>query len=425
MLLKRKFQFAFLGILSVFAIASCSKDFDKDAGYRTITSKLTLDTDYEGKNFIDDGIGKATVQKYTDGDTSTFKLETTSEMANKSTIVVRYHGIDTPESTIEVEKWGKTASLYTKKRLENASEIVLEATTKPASLDSNGTRYIGYVWYRESSSDTFKNLNLELVENGFSKATSPLAKYSAIFKEAQSFADEHDMHIWGNDEDPNYTEDPLEITLPEVVKDLESDTPTLYDSDIDAGAKVKFNAYIESHTSSNTHMYKVAAFDGDGKKYTFNVYGGYSSFQVNNILRVGDMVCFIGNVAKFNGEFQLSGLEYSIGGSNDKKVHVVEKGYYQIFDSNNSRFMVINEYNIQGDLTVTTATLNGTELTITGQALEKPATGSEGESKTYTIKCNVGADYDVNKLIGKSISTKGFKNADGSIKVELIDIVIR
>lgn len=190
--------------------------FDKDAGYRDITSSLTLSTSYEGKNFVDDGIGLVTVSRYTDGDTTQFKLNTKSVMANTSYITLRYHGIDTPESTAGVEKWGKTAALYTENRLKSAYEIVLEGSTAPASTESNG-RYLGYVWYRESAIDTFKNLNLELVENGYSMSTSPVTKYQPYFLLASQFAQEHEMHIWGNDEDPNFSEKPIETDRKSVV----------------------------------------------------------------------------------------------------------------------------------------------------------------------------------------------------------------
>lgn len=56
----------------------------------------------------------------------------------------------------------------------------MDSKTGKPSVDSNGTRYLGYVWYRNSESDTFKNLNLELTENGYTDVVSPIGDYNLI-----------------------------------------------------------------------------------------------------------------------------------------------------------------------------------------------------------------------------------------------------
>ncbi len=421
----KKVSLTFLSIIGLVSIASCTdKNFDKDAGYRDVTSKLTLSKSYEGKNFIDDGIGLATVSKLTDGDTTNFKLSTKSTIADTSVITVRYHGVNTPESTINVEKWGKTASLYTANRLTNAYEIVLEATSTPAEKDTNNTRYLGYVWYRESANDTFKNLNLELVENGYSKVTSTIAAYNGIFKEAQSFAEKHEMHIWSNDNDPNYSDEPISTTLQAIVTDLESSSPTFYDNDLELGARVEFDAFIDEHTttSNGSNYYVISMFDETGKKYSLNAYGGYSSSNVNTILNVGYLVHFIGTIQKYNGSYQVSGLEYTISAPESEKVHVLQKDFYQFFDSNHKRLHLSKETAVNGDLTVTSATVSGTVLTIVGQAKE---TTTSTETKEFILKVNVSENYDASALKDKTIKAKGLKNADGSIQVNFADLIIR
>ena len=130
--------------------------------YDKITSSLKLTENYEGKHFINDGIGSATLLYATDGDTATFRLSPSGDR-----VTIRFYCVDTPESTGKVQKWGKTASLFTKGILESATEFVLEANTRPASHDNYGVRYLGYVWYKINANDEFKCLNLELVENGY------------------------------------------------------------------------------------------------------------------------------------------------------------------------------------------------------------------------------------------------------------------
>ena len=105
---------------------------DNTEYYDKITKTLKLTKSYEGKSFITDGIGPATLDAHTDGDTSRFRL------AEGGTINMRYYQIDTPESTTGVEKWGKAASLFVKDKLTTATEIVLEATTVPASTETYG-----------------------------------------------------------------------------------------------------------------------------------------------------------------------------------------------------------------------------------------------------------------------------------------------
>ena len=79
---------------------------DNTQYYDAITSTLKLGKSFEGKNFLTEGIGRATVDAFTDGDTTRFKLE------QGDIISVRYYQVDTPESTGNVQKWGKAASLF-------------------------------------------------------------------------------------------------------------------------------------------------------------------------------------------------------------------------------------------------------------------------------------------------------------------------
>jgi len=60
-----------------------------------------------------------TLEKCVDGDTAWFKL-------NNETIKTRFLAIDTPESTKEIEEYGKEASKYTCEELSNARKIEIE-----------------------------------------------------------------------------------------------------------------------------------------------------------------------------------------------------------------------------------------------------------------------------------------------------------
>ena len=46
-----------MAVIGLGSLTACGGGIDKDKGYNDIASKLTLNKDYAGKNFFDDGIG--------------------------------------------------------------------------------------------------------------------------------------------------------------------------------------------------------------------------------------------------------------------------------------------------------------------------------------------------------------------------------
>lgn len=131
--------------------------------------KVSLDVDYEGKSFLEDGIGEVKLHYSVDGDTARF-YDPYSSTPNES-FSVRFLGIDTPESTKQIEPWGKAAAEFTRNKLQNAKKIVLEA--EGARTESYG-RYLAFVWV----DDTL--LNLELVQEAY--CTSMLGNKSKYFQ---------------------------------------------------------------------------------------------------------------------------------------------------------------------------------------------------------------------------------------------------
>ncbi len=149
--------------------------------------RAKLTTDYQGKSFIDDGIGQVVLVKSVDGDTARF-IDPYS-ITEKNDFSVRFLGIDTPESTIENEPWGKAASNFTKSRLENAKTIVLEADKDRTDVYG---RYLAYVWVDGVL------LNLELVQEAYSNAKlSGKSKYFSIMTETSFLAKKTGRRFWG------------------------------------------------------------------------------------------------------------------------------------------------------------------------------------------------------------------------------------
>lgn len=97
---KRKLSKSWIGIVIILAIAG----YNLFQQYKPIPS---------GERF------EVTLQRVVDGDTAWFDV-------NGESTKVRFLYIDTPESTKEIQPYGKEASNYTKEQLTKATKIELE-----------------------------------------------------------------------------------------------------------------------------------------------------------------------------------------------------------------------------------------------------------------------------------------------------------
>lgn len=154
-----------------------------------ISDTVKIDFEYENKSFINDGVGVVELVYAIDGDTAKFKDIITNE-----TFSLRFLGIDTPESTIDKDPWGKAASNYTKQRLQNAQTIVLEAE---GARTETYDRYLGFVWVDGEL------LNLQLIEEAYSNSTLSKSKYASYFNQASLEASKTGRRFFG-ETDPNY-----------------------------------------------------------------------------------------------------------------------------------------------------------------------------------------------------------------------------
>lgn len=393
-----------------------STDFDKDAGYRNITETLKLTKTVGEKNFLDDGIGYASLIRATDGDTATFRMKTPSKDGTYS-VTIRFHGIDTPESTGEVQKWGKAASVYNASRINNAYDFVLEATSIPAT--PTGNRWLGYVWYRESETAEYKNLNLEMVENGYT--TNRLIAgndYYTYFDEAEQFAKTHQMHVHSTDVDKYYTDNPIEATVASIEYDWTLKTGYQYwNEELDCGSKVTFNGFVLEHTttSSGTNYYTVADYDENGVLHKVKLYSGYSSDPFNSSIKVGSYCHFVGTISKFGGSWQVAvGGTYVALMSGPKYTYTITKDYYVTFDSSNALYSSKTETAMRGDLFVKSVSLEGTTLTIVGSANTYEAATAPTD---VTLKVEISSNYDYSSLSGSYIRTKGLFIEKGVYKI--------
>lgn len=126
--------------------------------YEDVISKVTDSDTWDGPKLI----SKGTLVKSTDGDTSTFTLNTSK---GKEDVSIRYCGIDTPElhhPSKGSEAWGLAAKQYVDYWFDKAEKENLTIVVE-GGVDSTSATYereVGYVWVGSHC------LNLELLEIG-------------------------------------------------------------------------------------------------------------------------------------------------------------------------------------------------------------------------------------------------------------------
>ena len=84
--------------------------------------------------------GETVYTGFVDGDTTHFVVS--KDISITGILKARYIAINTPESTGQIEPWGKKASNFTKEKLSKATSIILESNTDRWDLDSTGDRHL-------------------------------------------------------------------------------------------------------------------------------------------------------------------------------------------------------------------------------------------------------------------------------------------
>ena len=242
---------------------------------------------------------EVTVKLHVDGDTTHFNIN--SPIFEGNVLKARYLAINTPESTGKIEEWGKTASNFTKEKISNATSIIVESDTNKWNADSTGDRYLVWVWYRNSDTEEYRNLNIEILQEGLAIASnSEQNRYGSTCGAAIRQAQRLELHCHSTLEDPNfYYGDAQELTLKELrlnVKNYE-------------GQKVAFEGVVYRDHSQTVY---IEEYDEEtAMYYGMTVYYGFgASGKMLEILAVGNRVRIVGTVSEYLGNYQVSGLDY-------------------------------------------------------------------------------------------------------------------
>ena len=266
-------------------------------------AELTLDMKSNSKKL------EVTVKGFVDGDTTHFFTD--DPAFSGGVLKARYLAVNTPESTGKIEEYGKTASLFTREKLESATSIIVESDDDRWNLDSTGDRTLVWVWYKTADMDMYRNLNLELLQNGLGRASSTAQnRYGSVCMKALNQAKEHKLYMFSGEKDPNfYYGGAQELTLKELRVHTEDYANTI----------VAFNGIVTQNSGSN--MVYVESFDEEsGLTFGMSVYYGFNLSGTGlSILNVGNEVRIVGSVQYYEagGSWQVSDLTYKMMKPND------------------------------------------------------------------------------------------------------------
>ena len=244
---------------------------------------------------------EVTVFAFVDGDTTHFNVPTS--LVDSGVLKARYLAINTPETTNRVEEYGKAASRFTQERLSQAVSIIIESDDSSWNLDSTSTRYLVWVWYKTAEDEDYRNLNVEILQNGLAAANSSANnRYGQTCLAALALAKEQKLNLYSGQPDPDfYYGDAVELTLRELRLN-----PEAYD-----GVKVAFSGVV---TMNDGQCVYVESQDAEsGLYFGLPVYYGYGlSGQGLSILKVGNEARVVGTFQfhAASDAYQVAGVEY-------------------------------------------------------------------------------------------------------------------
>ena len=328
----------------------------------TDSLKFAQADELEGKKFAGhdenavDHLGYVSLKSCTDGDTANFEQDDyIDEFGSTVTIKTRFLGVNTPESTAKVEPWGKKASLFTKHQLEEAQADADENSTASKKVynialinhpsatsfeikDSSGGRWLAFIWYRLTTTSEWRLLNLELVEQGFSRnqlfTDDPVCNYRPYFEAAEEKNNLCKYRVFGEvDEGYDYEEKTYEYSLWKIAHDFDKIGISESGS---SGVVLCVTALVVGIQGDNMFLRdllldkeQVAA--GDNKLAGLYCYAGYNA-SVCSLLQnaskrdkmdgtgVGVIARFFCRATRYNGNVQLSDLKSTTTGKKGFKV---------------------------------------------------------------------------------------------------------
>ncbi len=317
--IKRLFASAFSFFLILSCLAACGGDVTPTASAPQVFSPVQSSPavpsptpvpqeteDFAGSIKLDMSSDTAkqevTVKSFVDGDTVHFHVP--HDLVDSDVLKARFLAINTPESTGKIEEYGKKASEFTKEILSSAHAILIESETDHWDPDSTGSRYLVWVWYKKDANSSWRNLNIEILQNGLALANSTANnRYGTTAMAALNQAKEQKLNLYSGQRDPDFFYgEAVELTLRELRTNI----------DAYVGMKVAFNGVVT--TNSGTQGVYVEEYDPETDLYygIYLYYGHGLNGMGLDILSIGNEVRVVGTVQYYEagGSYQISDLNY-------------------------------------------------------------------------------------------------------------------
>ena len=381
--------------LALAMLAGCFAACDGGTAADGTTAATGQDTpaelvDYAATVKFDPNSGRAhatvTVRTFVDGDTTHFNIS--HPAFDGGILKARYLGINTPESTGQIEPWGKKASAYTKDALSRATSIIVESDSATWNPDSTGDRYLVWVWYKTAKTDEYRCLNLEILQAGLAVSSkSSDTSYADICVTILNQAVRHKLYVHSKDKDPDfYYGDAMPMTLKELKTNIEAYK----------GKDVSFEGVVVRNSNQTAY---VEEYDEEtGLYFGIQIYYGFNlGFFGEEILTVGNRVLVVGSVQYYEtgGTYQISDIKYHAMRPEDpENIQKISEGHTGAYTEVSAKELLTGKVDIE----VTTVDEEGNESV---------------ETKTYDYGfLSMHASASLKDLVIKSIYTT--QNEDSS-----------
>ena len=353
---------------------------------------------------------EATVKTYVDGDTTHFYVS--SDLVEDGILKARYIAINTPESTGKIEEYGKKASNFTREKLSQATSIIVESDTDHWDIDSTGSRNLVWIWYKTVDSNQYRNLNIEILQNGLALPNSAANnRYGSYCTAAVAQAKEQKLNIYSGQKDPDFFYgEAVELTLKELRTNIDQ-----YN-----GVKVAFNAIVTKDHSNSVY---VESYDEEsGLYYGISIYYGFNlSGPGLAAISVGNEARIVGTVQYYEagGTYQVAGLSYRQMKPNDPdNVQKLSEGHDPAFVPTTAETFVNGTVEVEteeGTQTVpyAQATMNTSISMENLKVLSVHTTTNEDSSSYGAMTLNCEADG-----IPVSVRTMVLTDANGNLITE-------
>lgn len=400
------------------------------AGIKDYAAAVTLD--------LSSGTVKqeVTVKSFIDGDTTHFYVP--ESVMETGVLKARYLAVNTPESTGKIEEYGKAASTFTKEKLSQATSIIIESETSQWDPDSTGDRYLVWVWYKTGEDEPYRNLNIELLQNGLALANNAgQNQYGEVCLAAVAQARQEKLSLYSGKKDPDfYYGDAYELTLKELRSNIES-----YNN-----KKVAFNGVVTINSGSQG-VY-VEEYDPETDLYygMYIYYGHGLNGTGLDIISIGNRVRIVGTVQYYEagGTWQVSGLSYRMMQPDDPgNIQKLSEGHspaYVLTDPDTFVNGQVTMLSDEGQRTIPyTEAVLGTSIQMQGlQVVDVHTTATGGSSDgamtltcmadgvTITVRTALLLDENGKRVtedayLGKTIDVKGVvEYYDGGYQIKVL-----